>query len=128
MGTNLIGEDLKQMEKSHGGPLNHWVGGIIHITVKTFYDLQYLTMHPSCYMNAPEEPDFLAIKNGTEYIIDHSHEPIMYSRNKIYKTDEIPHQCYFKAGDSEINKDKEYSNFLKTYCDADYYRYLADRL
>ena len=42
----------------------------------------------------------------------------MYSRKKIYKTHEIPHQYYFKAEDAEINKNQEYSNFLHTYCDA----------
>ena len=64
MDTPLIGEDLKQIEKSHGGSLNIWVGGIIHITVQTCYDLQYITMRLSGYMNAPTEPDFLALKHG----------------------------------------------------------------
>ena len=31
----------------------------------------------------------------------HPHEPIMCSRKKINKTEEITHQCYFKAGDAE---------------------------
>ena len=34
----------------------------------------------------------------------HPHEPIMYSRNKFHRTEKIPHQCYFKAGDAEIRK------------------------
>ena len=54
-----------------------------------------------------------------KYIMHYPHEPIIYSRNKIHKTEEIPHQCYFKAGDVEISKNKEYSNFLHTYYDAD---------
>ena len=31
--THLIREDLKQIEKSHGGSLNHWVGVLMNITV-----------------------------------------------------------------------------------------------
>ena len=44
------------------------------------------------------------------------------------KTNEIPHQCFFKADDAGINKKQEYSNFLHTYCDEDHARYLSDRL
>ena len=44
MATPIIGEEMKQIEKSHGGSINHWVGGLMHITVQTRYDLQYLTM------------------------------------------------------------------------------------
>ena len=51
----------------------------------------------------------------------------MYSEKKIYKTDESPHQCYFKSGDAEINKNEEYSNFLHTYCYVDNVRDIADR-
>ena len=64
------------------------------------------------YMNALTEPYFISIKHGMEYVMQHPHESIMYSRNKINKTEEIPHQCYFKTGDSEIRKTKEYYNFL----------------
>ena len=49
----LIGEELKLIEKSHGGPLNHWVGGLMYITFQNFYDIQYLTMRLSGYINAP---------------------------------------------------------------------------
>ena len=52
MDTPIIGEYLKQIEKSHGGSLNHWDGGIMHITVQTCYDHQYLTVRLSGYMNA----------------------------------------------------------------------------
>ena len=90
----------------------------MHVTVKTCYDIQYLTMHTSGYMNSPTEPDFIALKHDKEYLMHHPNEPIMYSRNKIHKTEEIPHQCYFKSGDAEIRKNQEYSNFLHTYCDA----------
>ena len=64
MATPLIGEELKQIEKSHGGSINQWVGGLMHITIQTFYGLQYLTMCLSGYMNAPTEPDFPDIKHG----------------------------------------------------------------
>ena len=53
MATPFIGAELKQIEKSHGGSLNHWVGGLMYIIVQTCYDLQYLTMRLSGYMNAP---------------------------------------------------------------------------
>ena len=102
--THLIGEDMKQIEKSHVGSLNQWAGGLMHITVQTHYDLQYLTMHLSGYMNPPTEPDFLALKHGMEYLMNHPHETIVHSRKKIHKTDESPHQCYFKAGYAEIIK------------------------
>ena len=56
----------------------------------------------------------------------HPHEPIMYSRNKINRTEENPHQCYFKSGDAEISKNKEYSNFLHIYCDEYFARDNSD--
>ena len=51
--TTLIGEDMKQIENSHGVSLNNWFGGLIHITVQTCYDIQHLTMQLSGNMNAP---------------------------------------------------------------------------
>ena len=53
MATPLIGAKMKQIEKLHGGYLNHWVVGLMHITVQTCCDLNYLTMRLSGYMNAP---------------------------------------------------------------------------
>ena len=73
----LIGEELKQIDKSQGGYLNNWVGGLMHITVQTRYDLQYLTMRLSGYMNSPTEPAFLDLKYSMEYLVHHPHEPIM---------------------------------------------------
>ena len=99
----------------------------MHITVRTCYDLQYLTMQLIGYMNAPTEPSFFSLKHGMEYLMHHPHEPIIYSRKKINKTEDIPHQCYFKAGDSEIRKTKEYSNFLHTYYDVDHAMGISDR-
>ena len=64
MDTPIIGEEMKQIEKSHGGSPNHWIGRLVHITIQTSYDFQYLTMHISGYMFAPTEPAFLALKNG----------------------------------------------------------------
>ena len=78
--TPLIGEELKQIERSHGGSLNHWVGGLMHITFQTCYDFQYLTMRLSGYTNTPKEPTFLDLKHCMEYIIHHPHEPSMYSK------------------------------------------------
>ena len=34
----------------------------------------------------------------------HPHEPIMHSRNKISRTNEIPYQCFFKAGNDKSTK------------------------
>ena len=50
----------------------------MHITVQIRYDIQYLTMRLSGYMNAQTEPDFLDIKHGMEYIMRHPHEPFIY--------------------------------------------------
>ena len=50
----------------------------------------------------------------------------MYSRKK-FKKKESQHQCFFKEGGAEINKNKECSNFLHTYCDAYNGRDLSDR-
>ena len=85
MDTSTIGEDLKQIEKSHGVSLNHWIGGIMHITIQTHYYLQYLTMRIIWYMNAPTENSLLALRNGLEYLMHHPREPIMYSRKKLSK-------------------------------------------
>ena len=104
MYTYVIGKELKQIDRSHGGSLNHRVGGLMHVTVQTCYAFQYITMHLSGYMNPPTEPDFLALKHGMGYLVNHPHETIVHSRKKIHKTDESPHQCYFKAGYAEIIK------------------------
>ena len=72
------------------------------------------------------EPDLLALRHGMEYLMHHPHEPITYSRNKNLKLNEIPHQCFFKAGSSEKNKNKEYSNFLHKYDDAYHAQYVSD--
>ena len=108
-------------------PLNHWVGGIIHNTVQNCYAFQYITMCLSGYINSPTVPDFLDLKHGMEYLMNHPHGPIMYSINKIYKTQKSPHQCFFKSGDAEIKKNQEYPNFLHTNCDADNARDLSYR-
>ena len=99
----------------------------MHTTAQTCYNLQYLTMRLSGYMNALTEPEFIAIKHGMEYIMHHPYDPIMYPRKKIHITEDSPHKCYFKAGYAEIRKTKEYSNFLHTYCDADHTRDISDR-
>ena len=82
MATPLIGEDLKQIEKSHGASLNNWVGGLMHINVQICYNPQYITMSLSVYINTLPEHDLIAFKRDMEYRMHHPHEPIMYSRNK----------------------------------------------
>ena len=47
--TTLIGEELKQIEESHGGYLNHWVGGLMHINVKTFYYMAAWVPERTCF-------------------------------------------------------------------------------
>ena len=77
MAKPLIGEDLKQIDKSHGGSLNHWVGGLMHITVQNHYDLQYLTICLSGYMNATTEPYLISLKHSMEYLMHNPHESII---------------------------------------------------
>ena len=64
MATPLIGEELKQLKNSHGLSLNNCVVGRMHITDQTCYDIQYLTMRLSGYINAPKEPLFLSLRHG----------------------------------------------------------------
>ena len=80
------------------------------------------------YMNAATEPVFISLRYAMEYITRHPHEPIIYSRDKCLKLNEIPNQCLFKAGSAEIKKTQEYSKFLHKYCNTYHARYLSDRL
>ena len=57
-------------------------------------------MRLSGYMDDPIELDLLALKHGMQYFMHHTNEPIMYSRNKSFKTHKILHQCFFKSGDA----------------------------
>ena len=82
MDTTITGEEPTKIEKSHRGSLNKWVGGLEHITVQTCYNLKCLTMRLSGYIYAPTKPAFIALKNGMEYLMYHSHEPIMYSKKQ----------------------------------------------
>ena len=85
MAAPTIGEELKYIENSHGGFLNHWVGGIMHITIQIRYDLQSLTICLSGYINDLTQTAFLSLRHDMEYIMHHPYEPIMYSRKKILK-------------------------------------------
>ena len=87
MSTPLIGKEMKKIEKSHGCSLDHWVGGLMHITVQTHYDIKYLTMHLSVYMNATPETSFITLRHGTKYLMYHPHKPIVYSRKEIKVND-----------------------------------------
>ena len=42
-------------------------------------------MSISVYMNAPIDPELLALRHGMKYIMHHPHEPIIYSKKKISK-------------------------------------------
>ena len=52
MDTRLIGEELKQIVRPHVVSFDHWFGSLVHITVQTCYDLQYINMFISGYINA----------------------------------------------------------------------------
>ena len=84
-------------------------------------------MSLSGFMNAPTEPDLISLRHDMEYLMHHPHEYIMNSRKKSIRTNEIPHQCFMKVVNSEINKNQEYINFLHNYFDADHARYIYDR-
>ena len=99
----------------------------MYITVKTWYDIQYLTVCLSGYMNAPTERAFLSLRHGMEYHMHHPHEPIMYSRKNILKLNESPRQLLFKVGSAESSKIQEESNFIHTYCDTYHARDISDR-
>ena len=68
----------------------------MHITVQTCYDIQYITMRLSSYMNSPTEPELISLRHGMEYLMQHPLEPIIYSIKKILKLNESPYQCFFK--------------------------------
>ena len=76
----------------------------MHITVQTLYKLQYLTMQLIVYMNSPTGTEFLTLFRGMENIMHHSHGTIIYSRNKLFKNNEIPIHCLFKSGKSDIKQ------------------------
>ena len=107
MATPLIGEEVRQIDKSRGGLINHWVGVLIHINIQTLYNLQYLTINISGYMNAPKEPDPLALKQGREFIMNHPHERIIYSGNKYTTLMKSPTNVSSKQG---IHKSTEICN------------------
>ena len=71
-------------------------------------------------MNSPTEPDLIHLRHDMEYIIHHPHEPIMYSRNKFFKVNEIPHKFFFKEANlSNVTiidwcAKKEYETFRRS--------------
>ena len=82
MATTFIGVELEKIEKSYVLFINYWVGWLMQIIAQTCYDIQYIKMHLSGYMNEPSEPAFPDIKHGMEYLMHLPHEPIMYSIKK----------------------------------------------
>ena len=61
-------------------------------------------MKLSGYMNSPIESKFISLRHGMEHFMHHPHKPIIYSRNNIFKLNDIPHQLFLKAGSAYINK------------------------
>ena len=85
MATPLIGDYLNQIETYHGWSLNYWVGGLMNITAQTRYDIQYITMRLSGYMNATTETEFIALRHGILYLMHQQNEPSIYSRKNFSK-------------------------------------------
>ena len=85
MATPLIGDYLNQIETYHGWSLNYWVGGLMNITAQTRYDIQYITMRLSGYMNATTETEFIALRHGILYLMHQQNEPSIYSRKNFFK-------------------------------------------
>ena len=46
---------------------------------------------------ASTESELLALRHGMEYLMHRQHEPIMHSRENIFKINKIPLQCFFKS-------------------------------
>ena len=44
MPATLIADEVKQLERTQGGSIIYWIGGLMNIMVQTCYDLQYITM------------------------------------------------------------------------------------
>ena len=61
-------------------------------------------MQLSGYIHSPTEPTFIAYRYGMEYLMHNPNKHIMYSRNKIFKLNESPNQCFLKVGGTEIKK------------------------
>ena len=61
----------------------------MQINVQNCYDIQYLTMRLSGYMNAPTEPTFIAPKHGMEYLMHHM-KPSCTQERKFIKMKESP--------------------------------------
>ena len=76
----------------------------MYITVKTCYDIQNLAIILSVHMNARTEPEFLSLRHGMVYPMHHPHERTIYSRNNIFKLNDIPHQSFFKEDSEDIRK------------------------
>ena len=95
--------------------------------VQTRYCLQYCTMRLSGYINAQKDPALLALWHGMEYLMNHPHEPILYSRNNISKLNAILLKYFLKSIKDYIKQSQQYSNFIHMYCDAYHKRDLNDK-
>ena len=71
-------------------------------------------MRLSGYMNSPTEPAFIDLKHGMKYLMYHPREPIMYSKNRIYKTEEPPSNVTSKQ---EVQKSTKIRNTLTSFTD-----------
>ena len=59
-------------------------------------------------MNSPARTEILALRYSMEYLMHNPNKPIMYSRKNISPKNEIPLQCFFKAGNRDINQTQDY--------------------
>ena len=50
-----------------------------------------------------DKESLMALIHGIKYIIYISNEPIMYSRENIFKLNKTPNQCFFNSSSAEVN-------------------------
>ena len=65
-------------------------------------------------MNATTEPAFISLRHGMEYLMHHPHDPIIHSRKKVFKLNEISYQCFFKTDSIDTNNAQEYPKLFHT--------------
>ena len=73
------------------------------------------------------ESAFLAIRYGMEYLMQHPHEPIMYSKKEKFQNKLGTTSMFFLEGSAEMNKNQECSDFIHTYFEVDHARDISNR-
>ena len=60
----VVANNIKSIEDKQGIYLNHLVGSLIHVTVQTIYDMNYMLMCLSGYMNILSVPVFRSLRHS----------------------------------------------------------------